>query len=100
MPKDDNAGIIGEKFTKILDKIQRVYPDIQEAKVYVKKNHGTGSRYNFEVSTTIITPHQRYMFSRSGYDLSKVFDEISGRLMRLLSKRAKKRYKLSIRKIS
>lgn len=100
MPKDDNAGIIGEKFTKILDKLQRVYPDIQEAKVYVKKNHGTGSRYNFEVSTTIITPHQRYMFSRSGYDLSKVFDEISGRLMRLLSKRAKKRYKLSIRKIS
>ncbi|AJZ75809.1 CBS domain-containing protein [Candidatus Nitrosotenuis cloacae] len=100
MPKDDNAGIIGEKFTKILDKIQRVYPDIQEAKVYVKKNHGTGSRYNFEVSTTIITPHQRYMFSRSGYDLSKIFDEISGRLMRLLSKRAKKRYKLSIRSIS
>jgi CBS domain-containing protein len=100
MPKDDNAGIIGEKFTKILDKLQRVYPDIQEAKVYVKKNHGTGSRYNFEVSTTIITPHQRYMFSRSGYDLSKVFDEISGRLMRLLSKRAKKRYKLSIRKVS
>lgn len=100
MPKDDNAGIIGEKFTKILDKLQRVYPDIQEAKVYVKKNHGTGSRYNFEVSTTIITPHQRYMFSRSGYDLSKVFDEISERLMRLLSKRAKKRYKLSIRKIS
>ena len=100
MPKDDNAGIIGEKFTKILDKLQRVYPDIQEAKVYVKKNHGTGSRYNFEVSTTIITPHQRYMFSRSGYDLSKVFDDISGRLMRLLSKRAKKRYKLSIRKIS
>ena len=100
MPKDDNAGIIGEKFTKILDKLQRVYPDIQEAKAYVKKNHGTGSRYNFEVSTTIITPHQRYMFSRSGYDLSKVFDEISERLMRLLSKRAKKRYKLSIRKIS
>jgi ribosome-associated translation inhibitor RaiA len=100
MPKDDNAGIIADKFTKILDKIQRVYPDIQEAKVYVKKNHGTGSRYNFEVSTTIITPHQKYVFSRSGYDLSKVFDEISGRLMRLLSKRAKKRYKMSIRKIS
>lgn len=100
MPKDDNAGIIADKFTKILDKIQRVYPDIQEAKVYVKKNHGTGSRYNFEVSTAIITPHQKYLFSRTGYDLSKVFDEISGRLMRLLSKRAKKRYKLSIRKLS
>ena len=100
MPKEDNSGIIAEKFTKTLEKLQRVYPDVQEAKVYVKKHHGTGSRYNYDVSTTIITPHQRYMFSRTGYDLSKVFDEISGRLMRLLSKRAKKRYKLSVRKIT
>lgn len=100
MPKEDNSGIIAEKFTKTLERLQRVYPDVQEAKVYVKKHHGTGSRYNYDVSTTIITPHQRYMFSRTGYDLSKVFDEISGRLMRLLSKRAKKRYKLSVRKIT
>src|SRR5574338_786377 len=100
MPKEDNANLIKEKLTKILDRLQRVYPDVQEAKVHVKKLHGTGSRYNYEVSTTIITPHQKYMFSRVGYDLSKVFDEISGRLMRLLSKRAKKRYKLSIRKMS
>ena len=99
MPREDNANIIAEKFTKTLDRLQKVYPDIQEAKVYVKKHHGTGSRYNYEVSTMIITPHQRYFFSREGFDLSKVFDEISGRLMRLLPKRAKKRYKFSIRKI-
>ena len=100
MPKEDNANLIKEKLTKILDRLQRVYPDVQEAKVYVKKLHGAGSRYNYEVSAVIITPHQKHVFSRTGYDLSKVFDEISGRLMRLLSKRAKKRYKLSIRKIS
>lgn len=100
MPKEDNANIITEKFTKTLDKLQKVYPDVQEAKVHVKKLHGVGSRFNYEVSTTIITPHQRYMFSRTGFDLSKVFDEISGRLLRLLAKRAKKRYRLSIRKLS
>ncbi|MBI5698647.1 MAG: CBS domain-containing protein [Thaumarchaeota archaeon] len=100
MPKEDNANIIKEKLTKTLDKLQRVYPDVQEAKVYVKKLHGIGSRYNYEVSATIITPHQKYTFSETGYDLSKLFDEISGRLMRLLSKRTKRRYKLSIRKMS
>lgn len=100
MPKEDNASIITQKFTKVLDRLQKVYPDVQEAKVYVKKHHGTGSRYNYEVSTTIITPNQRYAFSRQGYDLSKVFDEISQRLLRLLAKRAKKRYKLSIRKMT
>ena len=100
MPKEDNANLIKEKLTKTLDKLQRVYPDVQEAKVYVKKLHGIGSRYNYEVSTTIITPHQKHTFSETGYDLSKIFDSVSGRLMRLLSKRAKKRYKLSIRKMS
>jgi CBS domain-containing protein len=100
MPKEDNANIITEKFTKTLDKLQKVYSDVQEARVHVKKLHGTGSRFNYEVSTTIITPHQRFMFSRTGFDLSKVFDEISGRIMRLLAKRAKKRYRLSIRKLS
>lgn len=100
MPKEDNANIIAEKFTKTLDKLQKVYPDVQEAKVHVKKLHGTGSRFNYEVSTTIITPHQRYLFSRTGFDLSKVFDEISGRILRLLAKRAKKRYRFSIRKLS
>lgn len=99
MPTEDNANIITEKFTKALDRLQKVYPDVQEAKVYVKKNHGTGSRYNYEVSATIITPHQRYVFSRTGFDLSKVFDEVSQRLLRLLSRRAKKRYKFSIRKM-
>ncbi|HXG74250.1 MAG TPA: CBS domain-containing protein [Candidatus Nitrosotenuis sp.] len=99
MPKDDNANIITQKFTKALDRLQKVYPDVQEAKVYVKKHHGTGSRYNYEVSATIITPNQRHAFSRQGYDLSKVFDEISQRLLRLLAKRAKRRYKLSIRKL-
>lgn len=99
MPKEDNANIITEKFTKTLDKLQKVYPDVQEAKVHVKKLHGTGSRFNYEVSTIIITPHQKYMFSRTGFDLSKVFDEISGRILRLLAKRAKKRYRFSIRKL-
>jgi CBS domain-containing protein/ribosome-associated translation inhibitor RaiA len=99
MPKEDNAGIITEKFSKVLERLQKVYPDIQETKVYVKKNHGTGSRYNYDVSATIITPHKRYDFSGTGFDLSKVFDEMSGKLLRILSKRAKKRYKVSVRKM-
>lgn len=98
MPNEDNANIISEKFAKTLERLSKVYPDVQEARVHVKKHHGTGSRYNYEVSTFIITPHQRHIFSREGFDLSKVFDEISGRILRLLSKRAKRRYKLSIRK--
>lgn len=98
MPKEDNANIITSKFTKALDRLGKVYPDIMEARVNVKKLHGTGSRYNFEVSVLVMTPIKRYVFSRTGFDLSKVFDEISGRILRNLSRRAKKRDKPSIRK--
>jgi len=99
MPKEDNANIIASKFTKVLDRLAKVYPDIQEARVYVKKVHGVESRYNYEVSTVILTPIKRYIFARNGYDLSKIFDEISGRILRNLAKRAKNRYKFSIRKM-
>jgi hypothetical protein len=98
MPKEDNTPLLTAKFTKVLDRLARVYSDIQEAIVYVKKIHGSGSRYNYEVSTVILTPIKRYVFTRTGFDLSKVFDEISGRILRNLARRAKKRYKLSIRK--
>jgi CBS domain-containing protein len=99
LPREDNVPIITSKFTKVLDRISKVYPDIQEARVHVKKIHGAAGRYNYEVSTVILTPIKRYIFTRTGYDLSKVFDEISHRLLRNLSKRAKRRYKISVRKM-
>lgn len=100
MPNDDNAEIVTNKFTKVLDKLARVYPDIQEARVYVKQTRTSGNRANHEVSAMILTPISRRNFSTSSYDLSKAFDEISGRIMRTLSKRAKRRNKLSIRKMA
>ncbi|MEM3144311.1 MAG: CBS domain-containing protein, partial [Candidatus Nitrosotenuis sp.] len=98
MPDQDNSGIITKKFTKAIDRLAKVYPDIQEARVNVKKVHGSKSRYNYEVSTLILTPTTRNSFSTTNYDLSKAFDEISNIILRKLSKRAKRRYKFSIRK--
>lgn len=99
MPAEDNSDIITAKFTKTLDRLSKVYPDILEARVYVKKLHGTGSRYNYEVSTLIATPTKRDNFSTTNYDLSKAFDEISSIILRKLTSRAKRRYKISIRKM-
>ena len=67
MPLDDNADIIKQKFTKALDRLQKVYPDVQEARIYIKKLHGVNSRYNYEVSTTILTPHKKHIFTRTGF---------------------------------
>lgn len=99
MPLDDNANIIKQKLTKTLDRLQKVYPDIQEARVYVKKLHGVNNRYNYEVSTTILTPHKRHIFTRTGFELSKVTDEVAHLLLKSLAKHTKDRYKFSIRKM-
>lgn len=98
MPKENNTSIITEKFTKTLEFVQKI-SDVQEAKVYVKKHRGTGVRYNYDVSTIIITPHKRYQFSSVGYDLSQVFDELGQKIHRTLSKRTQERYKVSVRKM-
>ncbi|HEY8110348.1 MAG TPA: CBS domain-containing protein [Candidatus Nitrosotenuis sp.] len=99
MPLDDNADIIKQKFTKALDRLQKVYPDIQEARVYIKKLHGVNNRFNYEVSTTILTPHKRHIFTRTGFELSKVTDEVAHLLLESLAKHTKNRYKFSIRKM-
>lgn len=99
IPKEENVGMIMTKFTKTIDRLSKVYPDIQEARVYIKKVHSSKGRQNYEVSTVILTPTEKYVFGRNGFDLSKAFDEISNRILRKLSKRTTKRYRFSIRKM-
>lgn len=52
-----------------------------------------------EVIVRIITPYQNHNYEEIDWDLSKVFDTLGSRISRNLSKRSKKRWKTSIRKI-
>lgn len=105
LPEDQrNVDLIVSKFSSTLKRIQKVYSDIQEAKITVKerrsgsKNKGEGK---FDVSATVITPHYApFIFKESGFDLSQVFEKIGQHMRRKLSKRAKRRYKTSIRKMN
>jgi hypothetical protein len=47
----------------------------------------------------IITPYNTHSYTEMGWDLSKVFDILGQKIIRNLSKRSKKRWKMSIRKI-
>lgn len=100
MPIEDNAEIIMDKFKKVLDRLAKVYTDIQEVRVYVKKIHGAKTRQNYEVSVMLLTPIKRDSYSTSNYDLSKAFAEISTIILRKLTQRAKHRDRFSIRKVA
>jgi CBS domain-containing protein len=104
MPEEQkNVDLITSKFSNTLKRIQNVYSEIQEARVSIKKQRsGSNKRREgmYEVSIMIITPHYApFIFKESGWDLGKVFETLSQKMRRTLSKRAKRRFKPSIRKI-
>ncbi len=104
MPEElRNVDLITSKFVKALKRIRNVYSEIQEAKVSIKQQRsGSKNRRGgkYDVSVMITTPHfAPFIFKEAGFDLSKVLEILSQKMLRKLSKRAKRRYKTSIRKI-
>ncbi|MFB5610511.1 MAG: CBS domain-containing protein [Nitrosopumilaceae archaeon] len=103
MPEDQkNVNLITAKFTNTLKRLQKVYSEIQEAKVSIKQRRSGGKKAGkYEVSIMIITPHHSpYIYKDVGFDLSKVIENLSQKLLRNLSKRSKRRSKTSIRKVN
>jgi len=104
MPEEQkNVDLITSKFSNTLKRIRNVYSEIQEARVTIKKQRsGSKNRREgmYEVSVRISTPHfAPFIFKESGWDLGEVFEILSQKMRKKLSKRAKRRSKPSIRKI-
>ena len=102
LPEDQkNVDLISKKFENTLKRLQKTYSEVQEARISIKQQRtGTKKEGKYEASIMIITPHHAPLIFRSvGFDLSEVIEELSQKLLKILSKRAKKRSKMSIRKI-
>ena len=103
MPEDQkNVTLITSKFANTLKRLQKVYSEIQEARVSIKQRRSGGKKGGkYEVAIMIATPHHSpYIYKEVGFDLSKIIENLSQRLLRNLSKRSKRRSKTSIRKIN
>lgn len=101
LPEDlNNADIVKTKFQKIIKNLTKVYPEVEEARASIKIIHETASeRKNYEVAVRVLTPYETHNYTEMGRDLSKIFDTLGQRVIRTLSQRSKKRWKMSIRKI-
>ncbi|MDH3610731.1 MAG: CBS domain-containing protein [Nitrosopumilus sp.] len=102
MPEDQrNANLISDKFEKTLKRLQQTYSEIHEARVSIKKQRSGGRKEGkFDVTIMISTSHHAPLIYKSvGFDLSEVLEDLSQKLLRNLSKRAKQRSKTSIRKM-
>lgn len=102
IPEDQqNSNLISSKFEKTLKRLQQTYSEIHEARVSIKKQRVGGKKEGkFDVTIMIFTSHHKPLIYQSvGFDLGEVLEDLSQKLLRNLSKRAKQRSKTSIRKM-
>jgi CBS domain-containing protein len=94
LPDDPfESEIVKTKFNRVVSLIRRVYPQITEARSIIKVSSFSArrGRKHYEVSVTLKTPRDLFSYSEKGWDLAKIYDILSDRLKRLLSRKRKRR---------
>jgi len=80
------------KFNRIVRQLHKVFPDILEARSIVKSKHKAGKeRGRYEVTVQIRTPRDSFSYSEEGWELPQLYDIITDRLKRLMTKKQKTR---------
>jgi len=80
------------KFKRIVRQLHKVFPDILEARSIVKSKLKAGTeRGRYEVTVQIRTPKDSFSYSAEGWELPQLYDVITDRLKRLMTKKQKTR---------
>jgi len=80
------------KFKRIVRQLHKVFPDILEARSIIKAKRKAGSeRERYEVSVQIRTPKESFSYSEEAWELPLLYDVITDRLKRLMTKKQKTR---------
>ena len=94
-----DADMISSKFKKTLQRLNKTSPEIQEARISIKRQRIWGTKKLYQITALIITPHKTLSFKEEEWNLSKSIENINQKILKSLSKKDKKRSKISIRKI-
>jgi len=93
LPEDPfEAEATKAKYKRIVRQLQKVFPDILEARSVIKSKHKGGrERGRYEVTVQIRTPKDSFSYSDEGWELPPLYDLITDRLKRLMTKKRKTR---------
>ena len=86
LPDDPTASLAESKFKKTVASLAKAYPKIDEARANVRAHVRPGSRTRYEVEAFVQVPGHRFEFVEEGWELLIVFDRISDKLKRLMTK--------------
>jgi CBS domain-containing protein len=81
------------KFVRSINMLAKSFPEILEARTMVKTTgpKGEKGRKRYEVKTSVYTPQKTFIHSESGWDLASIFDAISERLGKIVTKQTRRR---------
>jgi len=79
------------KFTNLVKLLKEIYPDIEQAGCRVKIREIQGARY--KVDASIISTHAVANFVNVGWDLPKIFDQMSDSLKKRIAHRVTQKQK-------
>jgi len=86
LPQDPDSALAEFKFKKTVMALAKVYPKIDEARANVRTHDRPGSRTRYEVEVFVKVPERRFEFVEEGWELPIIFDRISDKLKRLMTK--------------
>lgn len=98
LPEDPfDAELAKSKFIGLIKLLRKVSPEIEEARCRMKIRDIQGERRRYEVDLNIITPYRRHTYTNIGWDLAKMFDQMSDALKKRLAHRPSRKKRESVR---
>ena len=85
-----DAELAKSKFTNITRFLRKIHPDIEEARCHIKLRSVQGARKRYEIDVHILSTHGNISYTNIGWDLAKLFDEMTDSLKKKVSHKHKK----------
>lgn len=85
-----DAELARSKFSNITKFMRKIHPDIEQARCHIKLREVSGSRKRYEIDVHIRSTHGNISYSNVGWDLAKLFDEMSNALKKRVANKNKR----------
>ena len=95
LPDDPlDAELAKSKFANIIKFLRRIYPDIEQAHCRIKLRKITGARKRYEIDVHVLSTHGGITYTKNGWDLATLFDEMTNALKKKISHKSPKYKKI------
>ena len=85
-----DAELAKSKFTNVTRFLKKIHPDIEQARCHIKLRSVQAARKRYEIDVHILSTHGNISYTTTGWDLAKLFDEMTESLKKKVSHKIKK----------